>query len=311
MRKFYWLCFGAVLLLGLSACLDTETDNLENLQVTLESEGNLSLFAEAVSISPFASVAELGINTVFAPNNQAMEAFLSQQGYASVSAIPDTTLSNLVGYHFVPGVGRSGEISPDYYTTLSNQSPNNSGVSLLIEPTSTTLVLNGSVQGTRLDLEASNGVIHFIDAVLIPPGIEDIFSQNISLSIMRNSLQDLGIFDSLTLGNIYTIITPPNTAFTNYLNERGLGGISDIADEEFQTLILRHIISGNYGIEELANSTWNTLENSLTVGVELSPGPIPEQDMYVVNDSSSLLLGDVQATDGIIQIIDRILPTTR
>ena len=311
MNKFQGLTWGILMVLGLSSCLDTDTDDLQNVLLTLGSEGNLTLFTEAVSLSPFADVAEMGIITVFAPNNQAMEAFLSQQGYATVSDIPEETLTNMVGYHMVSGIGRSGEISADYYSTLANQSPDNSGLSLLIEPTSTTLVLNGSIQGTRLDLEASNGVIHFIEEVLLPPNLEGLYAQNISLSIMRNALQDFGIFDSLSLGKTYTIFTLPNTAFTNYLNERGLGGISDIDPEIYRRLILRHIIPGNHRIEDLVNSTWNTLDDSLNIVLEFSPGPIPEQDFYTVNDSSVLLLGDVQATDGILQIIDRALPSSR
>ena len=311
MKQVNKLIWGIGLLVGLTSCLDTDTDELENVLLTLGSEGNLTLFTEAVSLSPFAGVAEMGIITVFAPNNQAMEAFLAQEGYASVSDIPEEVLTNLVGYHMVPGIGRSGEISADYYTTLSNQSPDNTGLSLLIEPTSTTLVINGTIQGTRLDLEASNGVIHFIDAVMLPPDVESLYAQNISLSIMRNALRDFGIFDSLTQGNIYTIFTLPNSAITNYLNERGLAGISDLDPEVYRRLIFRHIIPGNHRIEEMLNSTWETLDDSLNVIVEFSPGPIADQDLYSVSDSSTLLLGDVQATNGILQIIDRVLPGTR
>ena len=50
----------------------------------------------------------------------------------------------------------------DVLTTLAEED-------ISVEATADGVVLNGSVRVTQADIEASNGIIHIIDAVLLPP----------------------------------------------------------------------------------------------------------------------------------------------
>lgn len=73
-----------------------------NAREVLEAEGNYDLFLEAVEKSGFTDVISgKGIITVFAPTDEAFNAYLSNSGYGSIDAIPDEELSKLVGFHLV------------------------------------------------------------------------------------------------------------------------------------------------------------------------------------------------------------------
>ena len=307
MNQKLWIGIWLGIAISLSGCLESDTDDLDNLLVTLEGNTNLTLFTEAVSLTPFSTVAEQGIVTIFAPNNQAFERYLAEKGYATVMDIPSDTLEFLVGYHFVPGVGNSNEIQSGYYTSNSSNSPDGSGVSMLIEQSNTTLVFNGNTEATRVDIEGINGVIHIINGVLTLPSVQETYQNNSALSVMRNAINQFGLFDSLAAGNSYTIFTPPNEAFTNFLSQKGLAGVSDLPTDEYQQLILRHVLSGNLKIGTLQDKSTPTLADSFPLRVRLGNSAIPSQSFFLVNDSSEVLLGDIQATDGVLHILNRVL----
>lgn len=68
----------------------------------LESEGNFTLFLEAVEKAGYREmISGKGIITVMAPTDEAFRAWLSGRGYASVEAVPDDELSKVVGFHLV------------------------------------------------------------------------------------------------------------------------------------------------------------------------------------------------------------------
>ncbi len=68
----------------------------------LQSDGNYSLFLEAVKKSGYEDVISgKGIITVMAPSNDAMKAYLEENGYADVSSIPDAEVKKLVGFHLI------------------------------------------------------------------------------------------------------------------------------------------------------------------------------------------------------------------
>ena len=98
--------------------------------------------------------------TLFAPSNAAFD------------KIPSSTLANLANnttalrrvllYHVVPGTLLSNDIKGNGTFTTAN------GLSLPYSVTSTAVTVdNASI--TKTDINATNGVIHVIDSVMIPP----------------------------------------------------------------------------------------------------------------------------------------------
>ncbi len=97
--------------------------------------------------------------TVFAPTDEAFVA-LPEGTLDSLLADPDA-LSNVLLYHVVPG-----EVTADQVVELSTATTVQ-GADLSIEVTDGNVTVNGANVVTT-DVMASNGVIHVIDAVLVP-----------------------------------------------------------------------------------------------------------------------------------------------
>ena len=72
------------------------------LFTTVSAQENLSLFAECLQLSGLDSILDVsGSWTVFAPTNEAMQQFLLENNYASVSAIPLTKLEKIAEFHVI------------------------------------------------------------------------------------------------------------------------------------------------------------------------------------------------------------------
>jgi transforming growth factor-beta-induced protein len=99
--------------------------------------------------------------TVFAPTDAAFEDLFDVLGVASVNDIPLDTLRAVLLYHVAPGERFAGDVlSADRIRTLQRGflNPSVSGG---------TAYVNGATI-LAADIDASNGVIHVIDAVLLP-----------------------------------------------------------------------------------------------------------------------------------------------
>ena len=98
--------------------------------------------------------------TVFAPTNEAFAKLPERTVDALLADIP--TLKKILTYHVVAGkVMAADVVGLDSATTVQ-------GDEVKIAVVDGKVKLNDSAMVTATDLEASNGVIHVIDTVLIP-----------------------------------------------------------------------------------------------------------------------------------------------
>jgi len=108
--------------------------------------------------------------TVFAPTNAAFEAALEALGLTAEELLADTELlTSVLLYHVAPGT-----VPSEIVVTLDGvEAPTLlEGATITISVTDEGVVLNDSVNVIDVDIMASNGIIHVIDAVLLPPAGE-------------------------------------------------------------------------------------------------------------------------------------------
>jgi uncharacterized surface protein with fasciclin (FAS1) repeats len=101
--------------------------------------------------------------TVFAPTNEAFAAL--PEGVLDALLLPENkdTLTKILTYHVVAGEVPSDQITDGDVATVEGQ-----GVTV---STAEGVTVNGATV-IAADVDASNGVIHVIDAVLIPPDVD-------------------------------------------------------------------------------------------------------------------------------------------
>jgi uncharacterized surface protein with fasciclin (FAS1) repeats len=103
--------------------------------------------------------------TVFAPTDEAFAGALDSLGLTAEELLADTeTLSSILTYHVV-----SGEVPSSAVVTMDGQSAATvNGADVAIGVDGQTVTVNDATV-TAVDIPASNGIIHVIDSVLLPP----------------------------------------------------------------------------------------------------------------------------------------------
>lgn len=114
-------------------------------------------------VSPFDSCDDAK-TTVFAPTNDAFTAAFKALGVTPEQVLADKELlTSILTYHVVAGaVDAATVVTLDKATTLN-------GADVTIAVTGGKVVLNNTVNVVATDVKACNGIIHVIDAVLVPP----------------------------------------------------------------------------------------------------------------------------------------------
>ena len=145
----------------------TEDESMEVgtiVDVAASTEGFSTLVAAVQAAGLAETLSGEGPFTVFAPTDDAFAAALESLGLTAEELLADTeTLTSILTYHVVPGEVPSSDV-----VTLDGQSVATvNGAEVTISVDGDTVMVDDATV-TTVDVDASNGVIHVIDTVLLP-----------------------------------------------------------------------------------------------------------------------------------------------
>ena len=173
------IAFAAVAVLGLAACGSDNESSEDTAVETTEASADMSTgdivavasstegFSTLVSAIQAAGLVETlqgdGPFTVFAPTDDAFAALPA--GVLDKLLLPENVevLKSILTYHVVSGLVMSADVTAGDVTTVEG--------STIKIATDGGVTVNGAMV-TTVDVTASNGVIHAIDQVLVPPTVD-------------------------------------------------------------------------------------------------------------------------------------------
>ena len=110
--------------------------------------------------------------TVFAPTNEAFEAALASLGLTAEELLADTdTLTAILTYHVLGDIVTSSDIAAAGTKEIPVETLSGEELVVAVGDDGTVGFVDQTATVTMADIEASNGVIHVIDAVLLPPSM--------------------------------------------------------------------------------------------------------------------------------------------
>ena len=141
------------------AARNSNTAPAKNIVDTAIAAGNFTTFVACVKAAGLTEAfAAKGPFTVFAPTD---EAFKKLPSGAYDALLKDSAkLRAVLNYHVVPGYFRAGEVKSGEVMTLQ-------GSTLTATTSSMDVRVNGA-RITQADLAGTNGIVHAIDAVILP-----------------------------------------------------------------------------------------------------------------------------------------------
>jgi transforming growth factor-beta-induced protein len=301
-KSFFRLMFVAslALLSGTYSCSkdDNSTDMVQtkNIVDVASADPNFSILVAALTKAGLAGTLQGdGPFTVFAPTNAAFASLLADLGISSLDDLSAETLKPILLYHVLGGKVLSTDLTSGYVSTLSS-GPDQTKISLEVDKQN--VRLNGSSSITTADIMASNGVIHVIDKVLLPPTVVGLAINNPDFSILVEAVVKADLAGTLNGTGPFTVFAPTNEAFEALFMQLGVSGIADLTKDQLTPILLYHVVSGNVLSTQLTTGDVNTLNGSLSVNVGSS---------VTLNGSIKVLVADVQGTNGVVHAIDKVL----
>jgi transforming growth factor-beta-induced protein len=249
---------------------------------TLSSEGPFTVFAP--TDEAFAALPEGTIDSLLLPENQ-------QQ------------LVDILTYHVVAG----RVMAADVVTLTEAETVLGQTVSIRVEDGR---VFVNDAEVIITDIEADNGVIHVIDAVLLPASTEAAEAEELDIvdtaaaderfSTLVAAVTAAGLVDTLKSEGPFTVFAPTNDAFAALPEGTVESLLLPENQQQLIDILTYHVVAGRVMAADVVTLTEaeTVLGQMVTVRVE---------DGRVFINDAEVIITDIETSNGIIHVIDAVL----
>ena len=260
-----------------------------------------------------------GTYTLFAPTDAAFK--LLGPAYAdtnAINAINPLLLQQVLLYHVLTTTTASSAIPTALLTPVTTSA----GSSVYVSKVASSSVGSASisVNGARIvsaDNQASNGVIHVIDRVLVPPAFGDLVKtiQGIptlfptaSFTFLQAAVVRVGAVSSLTGTTPLTVFAPTDAAFTAAVPSiKSVADINALPMATLNQILSYHIVAGRVYTPLISNTASLTTLQGGTLSYVASTTALTVTGKGNGGTASNITFPDITATNGVVNIIDRLL----
>jgi len=337
MKRKFKLMTGllAVLAIGVIGCSDSDNNPVNTggmeptkdiVETAIEAGNFTTLLAAAEAADLVDALKGAGPITVFAPTDDAFAAL--PPGTVEALLNDKDALTAILTYHVVPGA-----VTSDQVVKLTSAETLN-GASVTISLTGDGKVKIDNATVTVTDIQATNGVIHVIDAVLIPGATTSAATSSLTAGwtsgsgrlaqAVRNGKLNwftryLSLYTVSRLAGLPTLTTAVNAAdLQRTLVFNGPFTVFGPTEEAFASLppgtveallkdpatlgdiLLYHVTPGKAKAVDVVNLTQATMANGDNVMISVANGQVK------INDATVLYV-DIAARNGVLHIIDGVL----
>lgn len=277
-----------------------------------QTDPNLSTLVQALVKTDLArTLIGPGPFTVFAPTNKAFEDFLKTTTFKTINEVPNAVLTQILLNHVVSGSVKSTSLTTGYVKTLATSATSGGNTMSMYVNTAAGVMLNGVSKVTTADIQAANGIIHVVDAVINLPTIVTHATANANFTSLVGALTKAGQpnFVSILSGTgPFTVFAPTNAAFTAFNTELAPGGINAVSAANLTRVLQYHVANGNVLAATLMEGQIvSTLQTPQTFTVLLAGGA---RIRDVNNRISNITATNVQCSNGVIHVLDKVLLPT-
>ena len=294
----------AVIAIGmftLTSCEKDKNDDNNNMNntpksitATASADPQFSILVQALAKAELATTLDkAGTYTVFAPTNAAFNALFTKLGVSGIDQLSKDALKPILLYHVLGAKAVSSGLSSSYVSTLS---PAVGGrfVSLKVDVMSG-VKLNNSTTVTKADIMASNGVIHVIDNVLLPPTVADLAVANSNFTTLVSALSAAGLVPAVSDPKAtLTVFAPTNAAFAALTS----------VPSDLKPILLYHVLGSTVYADQVTTGYAKTLSSYMTKPMDIY---LNAASGVKINNSATVVTADVVGTNGVIHVIDRVL----
>jgi transforming growth factor-beta-induced protein len=270
-------------------------------------DGRFNTLVAAVTAAGLAeTLSGPGPFTVFAPTDDAFAA-LPEGTVDALLQDPTGALQNILLYHVVNGKVMAADV-----VNLTS-APTVLGEEIAISLEGDSVMLNGNATVIITDIEADNGVIHVIDAVILPPSmaaapedemalpsIAEIAAADGRFTTLVTALDAAGLVETLSGEGSFTVFAPTDDAFAA-LPAGTLESLLEDPQGALTNILLYHVVGDKVMAADVVGLTSATTLSGEDIAISL------DGDQVMLNGSATVIITDIEAANGVIHVIDAVL----
>ncbi len=234
--------------------------------------------------------------TVFAPTDAAFAKL--PEGTIAELLKPENKkkLQSILTYHVVPGKVMAADV-----VKLKN-AKTVEGQDVAIQVDGNSVMINDA-KVLKTDIACSNGVIHVIDAVIMPAESKDIVDTAVgagSFKTLVAAVKAAGLVDTLKGEGPFTVFAPNDAAFSKLPKETLASLLLPENKKKLQAILTYHVVPGKI----LAADVVKLTKAKTAQGQEIA---IKVEDGKVMIDGAQVIATDIGCKNGVIHVIDSVI----
>ena len=290
-----------IAILGLCASLAASGlahANNKNIVETAVAAGSFKTLAAALGAADLADALQSkGPFTVFAPTDEAFAKLPAGTVEELLKPENKSKLQAILKYHVVSSdIPLSKALSAKSAETLQGDV-----VNIRFEK-GKVMINQASLQ--TADVNTSNGVIHIIDQVLLPPApkndIAGVAKKAGQFETLLAAAEAAGITDALTGSKPLTVLAPTDEAFAKLPKGTVASLLKPENKSKLRAILLYHVVPGSVSAGDALNAKAAKTLGGQKVNFAIKNGK------FLVNESN-ILSTDIKADNGVIHVIDQVL----
>jgi transforming growth factor-beta-induced protein len=278
-----------------------------------QSNPNFSTLVAAVTRANLAGALQAATpaKTVFAPNNAAFQALFTTLGVSGVNDLSVDQLTVILRYHVLPTEQRAAAVLA---TATANGEFTALGGKIRGSLQGTTIRLDASASVVTPDVLASNGVIHEINAVLLPSVLDvattdDRFTSLTAAVLAANISGLTTTLDNNALTPKLTVFAPTNAAFDTLVNNlrgtddggtTGITGLTSFTPAQLAPVLSYHVVATGQVLAAQVPATGTVT----ALGGRLA---VTRTGSNVTVDGVPVAIADIITANGVIHAIGSVL----
>ena len=268
------------------------------VDIIVESELHTILEAAVIAADLATTLSGEGPFTVFAPTDAAFEALMAAFGVTAEELLEYPELTNVLLYHVVAGQALAADLSDGQeITTLLD-------ADVVVSITADGVFIN-QAQVIVADVTAGNGVVHVIDAVLLPPTppsntVVDIIVNSDDHTLLEAAVIEAGLVEALSGEGPFTVFAPNDAAVVALTEALGITAEELLALPNLGEILQYHVVGASAYAADLSDGQMITtlLGEDVTVSITAEG---------VMINNAMVIVADIAADNGVVHVIDAVL----
>lgn len=291
-----------------TAEVETAEEQPIDIVDTAVAAGNFGTLAAALQAGELIETLKSdGPFTVFAPTDAAFAKLPAGTVEDLLKPENKEQLVSILTYHVVPGKVDSTAVSSLKTAKTVN------GSEIAIDAGADGVKINNAMV-TRADIACSNGIIHVIDTVILPPAQESaeesaqtshageplVIEGVGSFGVLFAAIEAAGLTETLKKDGPFTVFAPTDEAFAALPEGTVENLLKPENKDQLVAILTYHVVAGEVTSGKVVELTSAKTVNGAEVTIEVAEGTVR------VNDAK-VLKTDVPCEVGLIHAIDKVL----